>query len=567
MAHGRVQSAQNPASFPVLTGMPVAGMAYLDRPTPGGYFIFPDLSVRHEGKFRLSFNLYEELKESKDEDVESAHSSPETKDIKPPRNPGIPPKNHVFWRLEVKSVPFSVFSAKKFPGLAESTNLSRVVAEQGCRVRIRRDVRMRRRDTKSKDYDDFDESGYARTDRFATPVQQIPERPRSISNGSIHGSVHGSIHGSVEPTTPYALEHRRSSGDLGYSYNQQPSFAPVPAPPQPVQTPTYSSHLTFGSSASQFAAPTFQPPAAPVSQPAQRYAQTSHDYHYQPNGHRQMSASQNFAYPPSQPQTPTYQQPQPSIYSSNSVEYKPIPSYRRASLPPSQQSYPNQSMNQYNQSDTRQNPTYVQVDTRQNPAYPQVDTRQNPLYPQIDTRQSSVYPQVDSRHNSIPSSYYTSPSQSQGPRSATPTNSSHVLPPIQTLPPPHENKYEPGTPTATLPTPTGSSSSSGYENLRSKAQQTYPTSAPMPATNTIYDPTRTQGKRSHDQVFDSSHQYQAVHNGIRPATYNHGQDVPQIQADDGSLMTEYEIEPLRELIYRRADGSKQVKKCPSPLID
>lgn len=567
MAHGRVQSAQNPASFPVLTGMPVAGMAYLDRPQPGGYFIFPDLSVRHEGKFRLSFNLYEELKESKDEDVESAHPSPEAKDIKPPRNPGIPPKSHVFWRLEVKSIPFSVFSAKKFPGLAESTSLSRVVAEQGCRVRIRRDVRMRRRDTKSKDYDDFDESGHARTDRFATPVQQIPERPRSISNGSIHGSVHGSVRGSVEPTTPYTLEHRRPSGDLGYSYNQQPSFASVPAPPQPVQTPTYSSHLTFGSSSSQFAAPTFQPPSAPVSQAAQRYAQTSHDYHYQPNGHRQMSASQNFAYPPSQPQTPTYQQSQPSIYSGNTVEYKPIPDYRRGSLPSSQQSYTNQSMNQYNQSDTRQNHPYLQLDTRQTPTYPQVDTRQNSVYPQIDTRQSGVYPQIDSRHNSIHSSYYTSPSSSQAPRSATPSNSSHVLPPIQTLQPPHENKYDPGTPTATLPTPTGPSSSSSYENLRNKAQQTYPTSAPMPATTTMYDPTRTQGKRQHDQVFDSSHQYQSVHNGIRPATYNHGQDVPQIQADDGSLMAEYEIEPMRELIYRRADGSTQVKKCPSPLMD
>ena len=44
------------------------------------------------------------------------------------------------WRMEVKSDLFTVYSAKKFPGLAESTNLSRTVAEQGCRVRIRRDV-------------------------------------------------------------------------------------------------------------------------------------------------------------------------------------------------------------------------------------------------------------------------------------------------------------------------------------------------------------------------------------------------------------------------------------------
>lgn len=47
MAHGRVQTpaASNP---PILTGVPASGMAYLDRPSEAGYFIFPDLSVRHE---------------------------------------------------------------------------------------------------------------------------------------------------------------------------------------------------------------------------------------------------------------------------------------------------------------------------------------------------------------------------------------------------------------------------------------------------------------------------------------------------------------------------------------
>ena len=61
MAHGRVQTpaANTP---PVLTGMPVSGMAYLDRPQEAGYFLFPDLSVRHEGRYRLTFNLYDQAK-------------------------------------------------------------------------------------------------------------------------------------------------------------------------------------------------------------------------------------------------------------------------------------------------------------------------------------------------------------------------------------------------------------------------------------------------------------------------------------------------------------------------
>jgi hypothetical protein len=118
-------------SFPVLTGTPVAGMAYLDRPSPAGYFIFPDLSVRHEGKYRLSFALYEELKDPKDMDPEDRSA------VNVHAQGGV--DAHVSHRLEVKSFPFTVFSAKKFPGLTESTALSRMVAEQGCRVRIRRD--------------------------------------------------------------------------------------------------------------------------------------------------------------------------------------------------------------------------------------------------------------------------------------------------------------------------------------------------------------------------------------------------------------------------------------------
>ena len=554
MAHGRV--GQNNASFPVLTGMPVAGMAYLDRPSPGGYFIFPDLSVRHEGKFRLSFNLFEELKESKDEDTEPARSSPDTKDIKPPRALGTAPKSHALWRLEVKSFPFSVYSAKKFPGLAESTNLSRVVAEQGCRVRIRRDVRMRRRDNKSKDYDELEESGYARTDRFATPAHQVPDRPRSISNGSVHSNIHGSVHGSVEPSTPYAVEHRRSSQDLGYTYSQT-NFAPAPAPPQPVQNTTYTSHLNFGPNSSQYSTSSFQPPSVPMSHPSQRYVHGVNDYQYPSNAHsRQMSTSQNFAYPPSQPQTPTYQQPQTPIYPSSTGEYKSIPDYGRASLPPSQPSYSGQPMNQY-KVESRHNSTSSQMDGRQ--TYSQVDTRQNPTYPHVDARQSNIYPPADSRQPG----YYTSPSQNQVPRSVTPSSNSHILPPIHTIQPAVDTKHEVHTPTSALPTP---STTSNHENHYHRYQPTY-TPASTVSTNPTYDPARIQGKRSHDQVFDSSHQYQSVHSGMRPATLNHGQDVPQIEADDGTLVDEYDIVPKVNLVYRRADGTRSSKKCPSLLMD
>ena len=51
-------------------------MSYLERPAAAGYFIFPDLSVRHEGRYRLKFTLFEETKDPNDMDPPPA-SAPE----------------------------------------------------------------------------------------------------------------------------------------------------------------------------------------------------------------------------------------------------------------------------------------------------------------------------------------------------------------------------------------------------------------------------------------------------------------------------------------------------------
>ncbi|MCJ1242774.1 velvet protein, partial [Varicellaria rhodocarpa] len=158
IAQGHTNALPGPS--PALTGMPVAGMAYLNRPSPAGYFILSELCVRHEGKYRLSFNLFEELKEAKDADVDPAIVNLDHPNNKLLKSSPMAPQTHFSFRLEVKSKPFVVYSAKKFPGLAEITRLSRVVREQGCRVRVRRYVRMRSRDTKpNKDHDDYDDNG------------------------------------------------------------------------------------------------------------------------------------------------------------------------------------------------------------------------------------------------------------------------------------------------------------------------------------------------------------------------------------------------------------------------
>lgn len=510
MAQGRVPAAQT--SFPVLTGMPVAGMAYLDRPSPAGYFIFPDLSVRHEGKYRLSFNLFEELKETKDADAEPAAGSPESEDAKPARNNPMAPQAHVHFRLEVKSVPFNVYSAKKFPGLAESTSLSRIVAEQGCRVRIRRDVRMRRRDTKStKNYDDFeDEPSYARSDRFATPDSfskpQMPDRPRSISNGS------------METPTGFTPDQRRPSAqDMAY-YNQG-NFQPPPQPaPQPQSAnAVYTSHLSFGGSGAQhYPTAAFQPPSAAVSQSTQSYMPSNGGFQYPATVHsRPIANPQNGGYSQPQPQTqqPMYSQPQ--MYPDNS-EYRTISDYRRTSLPANHQAnYPSQTVN--------------------------------------------TYGQVDNRNVSIPQNYYHQAVQPPAPREVAPANG-HALPPLKTLQPPMEKKYEPSSPVTAI---SGGmiGIAPAYDGMQSK-YSSYATAAPSANVGAA----RT-GKRAYGTVFNTDHLNQPMHSGMRPSSASHGQDVPQIEAEDGSLQDEYDMQSLKMLAYRRADGSRQLKKCPSPVSE
>lgn len=170
IAHGRMHTSPHP---PVLTGVAVASTAYLERPEKAGYFIFPDLSVRHEGWYRLKFSLFEAVKHAEDADVDRPFniSADNT-------NQDVVTHQSMANRMEVQSEPFQVFSAKKFPGLKESTPISRIVADQGCRVRIRREIRQRKRNAEEKPDDD-----HRSTRTSPAPSHQL-EHVRSASLSS-----------------------------------------------------------------------------------------------------------------------------------------------------------------------------------------------------------------------------------------------------------------------------------------------------------------------------------------------------------------------------------------------
>ncbi|KAF8922838.1 hypothetical protein BGZ58_003726, partial [Dissophora ornata] len=81
----------------------------------GIYFVFQDISVRSEGTFTLKFSF----------------TSPPT--------PDGPPSSVT---ATVFSETFTIYSAKRFPGMTESTALSKCFAKQGIKIPIRKEPRI-----------------------------------------------------------------------------------------------------------------------------------------------------------------------------------------------------------------------------------------------------------------------------------------------------------------------------------------------------------------------------------------------------------------------------------------
>ncbi|XPS67859.1 velum formation- protein [Ascochyta lentis] len=502
LAAGR--AAPSISSSPVLTGTPVAGMAYLDRPTPAGYFIFPDLSVRHEGKYRLSFALLENLSEVKDLD---------------PDDPNVIHDGNRFVtnRCEVKSAPFTVFSAKKFPGLSESTALSRMVAEQGCRVRIRRDVRMRRRENKStKDWENYDDDNdygqptrrtptpetYGQQPGMPAPGAPMDERPRSMSNAS-NASLAPPRRPSMEdmaqaqayqqPSTNYQQMPPPQAN--GYSHlPSQPQYQPQ-YQQQPQYTPPPPSHM-------------MQPPQPSYSQPPQQQPQHQPQPAY--NGyqtHTSMPMNQSYGYP-SHHQQPSHYDPRQE---QPAAHHQPI-DYRRPSMPQSTQQYAPSS----------QQPLlspYSPVD----PYQQRSQSLSQPLQPmQTPARAASM----------------------SGPSSMHPHN--HALPTLKTLQPPiGADKLEPASPSYNSPMNAMSANSDATNS--NYAMHNYPAANLPPMAG-------TGQKRSFSSTFDQGHITQRMTQGARP-----------VQSGPGYTYDESDMEEPMDraaMSYRRADGTQRQRHVP-----
>ncbi|KAJ2766612.1 hypothetical protein IWQ57_004290, partial [Coemansia nantahalensis] len=112
-AEGRTYTVHNLIGTTVAQGAKLQG---LDG-QPGVFFVFPDLSIRKDGTYRLQFSFFN--LEGEDDNLLTDKTD-------------IPAK--AFTDV------FRVYSAKQFPGMMESTPLSKHFARQGVKIPVRKEA-------------------------------------------------------------------------------------------------------------------------------------------------------------------------------------------------------------------------------------------------------------------------------------------------------------------------------------------------------------------------------------------------------------------------------------------
>ncbi|ALO69007.1 conserved hypothetical protein [Cryptococcus deneoformans JEC21] len=210
-----------------LTGTPVSSLYHLKDldNSDAAFFVFPDLGVRKEGRYKLKLTLFEIVDQE------------------------------VYYCTTMFTSTFSVYSAKKFPGMSKATDLSVSFAEQGLKIRVRKDPRQPARATasssgKSKRKSDAHES------EEEAPAQGQSKRTRGLSMG---------YPGHEQRFHPPPGEHHYYPYPPNYpppSGYYPPSGHPMPPPPPPSAYDPYRSHMSRSGSPYSY-----HPPYPPYSAP------------------------------------------------------------------------------------------------------------------------------------------------------------------------------------------------------------------------------------------------------------------------------------------------------------
>lgn len=175
----------------------------------GAFFIFGDLSVKVEGAFRLKLTLFE---------ITSTGS---------------------VCLQSIFTSPFVVYPTKKFPGMLESTFLSRSFSDQGARIRIRKENRSAQSyvifiSVTSTKTNSFTYSNKRKFDQAQLNTAPAPTHRRSSITSSTDGSEssHNSpIVNSPRVSLPPLSPPQQTFDKLHTPFTLQSTISHPPSPP------------------------------------------------------------------------------------------------------------------------------------------------------------------------------------------------------------------------------------------------------------------------------------------------------------------------------------------------
>jgi hypothetical protein len=194
-----------------LTGTMLSSLFMLKDPSTantnrGAFFVFPDLSVRSEGLYQLHFTVF-----------------------------GVDAEDKAFFVTSCRSSNFRVYSAKRFPGMSNSTELSRAFADQGLKIRIRKEARPSRKRPRDGSHDSGGEQDMVEREQDVRDSQAWQQagpapswQPPLASTSGIHsGRVDdGYGHGGVSnPLYAHPYVHATPQGTVFAHYNF-PDYGP-----------------------------------------------------------------------------------------------------------------------------------------------------------------------------------------------------------------------------------------------------------------------------------------------------------------------------------------------------
>ncbi|KAI9839437.1 MAG: hypothetical protein M1837_002086 [Sclerophora amabilis] len=217
-------NAEQPAAVPqqsALAGTLVSSLHRLKDidNSDGGFFVFGDLSVKLEGEFRLRFSLFEMLKQGAGEST--------------------------------KADLVEVHAAKNFPGMSESTFLSRSFGDQGVRLRIRKEPRtlLKRPQPPGMRPEDYSRSF----------PPQMPPDPQTLMTSARPQSMVGYVQ---SPGREYSYgepsKRQRTSVDMSnpMMYDRDPQYNQRMYPQQ--QAPQYAGYTQQPQAQSFYGMPPYQ---------------------------------------------------------------------------------------------------------------------------------------------------------------------------------------------------------------------------------------------------------------------------------------------------------------------